>query len=89
MNEWIQSSSFAALLLLLGTMYVMSSDQSLALIEHGVLKSLLKVISMGSGVTANSIGINNENQNMIVVQAALNALQTLIFVTSGEKSIYL
>jgi tRNA nucleotidyltransferase (CCA-adding enzyme) len=60
----------------------------LALIEHGVLKALLKVVSMGNGVAANIAGATSNNNNQImIVQAALNALQTLLYWTSSAQEI--
>ncbi|KAG7354682.1 tRNA nucleotidyltransferase/CCA-adding enzyme [Nitzschia inconspicua] len=63
-------------------------DQSLALIDHGVLKALLKVISMGGGVAANRIGNTShksDNTHSMIVQASINALQTLLFWTSSVQ----
>ncbi|KAL3917352.1 MAG: hypothetical protein SGILL_004753, partial [Bacillariaceae sp.] len=62
-------------------------NESLSLIEHGVLKPLLQLVSMGGGVAANTSTTNNDNANTMIVQATLNALKSLLYWTSSAKEI--
>jgi hypothetical protein len=62
-------------------------NESLSLIEHGVLKPLLQIVSMGSGVAANASATNSSNANTMVVQATLNALKSLLYWTSSAQEI--
>jgi len=74
-----------------------SSDESLALIEHGILKPLLQIASMGGAAAAttnNSESTNNHannhdnNSNTKLLQhAAVNALQSLLYWTSSAQEI--